>query len=295
MSTVTKAIGTARDKRAPASLLASSLAVALASFPGLSRGGAPEPVHGPAPGNPATGSAPKTPRKSVKLPGLVIDFQKRCVDLEGSICLDRGFLELVACTKGSKEHESIVAIEARPMHIHAALLALGANSGHPAMRKPIDAQETRWIDLPPRGDPVGVYLVFEDPDGKRLEHPVSRFVARAGRRPEELRDADGDGAAEDMEFPHTFLFAGSLLRSTGPGPRQYLADLSGNVVSISTFGDELLCLPGIHTHDDGSLVWQVDATDLPDVGSKVTLRLRPKVRPVPKARTGANGMERRAK
>ena len=269
-----KSIGTACKRSAVTALLALSLAMVLALFPNLSWGEEPAPVHRPAPGKPAT----KPPRKNVKLPGLVIDFQKRCVDLEGSICLDRGFLELVACTKGSKEHESIVAIEARPMHVHAALLLLGARPGNPAMRKPIDEQGKRWIDVPPKGDAVDVTLVFKNEDGKMVERPISRFVARSGKRSEEKPDAD-----EELGFPHTFLFAGSLLRGDGPGPRQYLSDLSGNVITIATFGDDLLCLPGVYSQENGSLVWQVDATELPKVGSKVTLRLRPRVQPAPKA------------
>jgi hypothetical protein len=69
----------------------------------------------------------------------------------------------------------------------------------------------------------------------------------------------------------------------GPGPRKYLSDLSGNVISIATFGDELLCLPGMHSDDNEALEWQVNATGLPAVGSKVTLRLRPQLQPASKA------------
>jgi len=219
----------------------------------------------------------------LELPGLVIDFQRRCVDLQGSICLDDGMLELIACTNGSKEHESIVAIEARPMHIHTALLLLGIKSGNPAMRKAIDEQRTRWINIPPRGDPVDVYLVFKDREGKMVEYPISRFVTRSEKRTDEPPGADDIDADDDNEFPQTFLFAGSHLHGDGPGPRKYLSDLSGNVISIATFGDELLCLPGVHGHANNSLMWQVDAAELPKVGSKVTLRLHPKRQPAPKA------------
>jgi len=236
----------------------------------------------PAPEEPATGSAPESARKNLKLPGLVVNFQKRCVDVESSICLDEGMLELIACTKGSKEHESIVAIEARPMHLHTALLLLGAKSGNPAMRQPVDEEGTRWIDVPPKGSPVDVYLVFKNREGKMVEHPIGDFVGRTENGADQQPVADGNGADDDNEFPHTFLFAGSLLRGNGPGPRKYLSDLSGNVISIATFGDELLCLPGVSGHDNGSLMWQVDATELPKVGSKVTLRLRPQVQPAPK-------------
>ena len=249
----------------------------VALFSNVSGGAEPASGDKPAPEK----SAAKPVRKNVKLPGLVINFRQRCVDLEGSICLDRGMLELVACTKGSKEHESIVAITARPMHVHTALLLLGANNGNPAMRKPIDEQKTRWIHVPPRGDPVNVYLVFKNREGKMVEHPVSEFVARSDKRVDDFA-AGEEGAEEGVKFPHTFLFAGSLFYGDGPGPRKYLADLSGNVISIATFGDELLCLPGMHAKANDALMWQINATKLPKVGSKVTLRLRPQVKPAAK-------------
>lgn len=240
------------------------------------------PVAEPSQAEPVARPAVKPARKAFKMPGLVVDFQQRCVDIEGSICLDQGFLELIACVKGSKEHESIVAITARPMHIHTALLLLDANRGHPAMRKAIDEQETRWVDVPPRGDPVDVYLAFKNREGKAVEHPISDFVARSEETP------DGTGAGGNNEdagekFPHTFLFAGSHLRDDGPGPRKYLCEQSGNVISIATFGDELLCLPGVHGQANDALMWRIDATKLPAVGSKVTLRLRPKRQPALKA------------
>ena len=252
------------------SLDAAFFVLVVALFSSVSRGAEPASDQKPAPER----SAAEPARKDLKLPGLVINFQKRCVDIEATICLDEGMLELIACMKGSKEHESIVAIEAKPMHIHTALLLLGANNGTPAMSKPVDEQKTQWIHVPPQGDPVNVYLVFETADGKMVEHPISDFVARSDGRADELA-AEEDGAEEDFEFPDTFVFAGSQLRDNGPGPRQYLADLSGNVISIATFGDELLCLPGMHAQANDALMWQVDASELPKVGSKVTLRLRP--------------------
>jgi len=207
----------------------------------------------------------------------VINFRERCVDVEGAVCLHQGLLELIACTKGTKEHESIVVIKAKPMHIHVSLLLLGAKNGNPAMRKPTNEEGTRLIDVPPRGDPVDVFLVFRSKTGKMVERPISDFVAAAERGPGEKV------SAEDTKFPDTFLFAGSLLRDNGPGPRKYLSDLSGNVISVVTFGDELLCLPGVHGQGNDSLMWRVDATDLPAIGTKVTLRLRRKRKPASKA------------
>jgi hypothetical protein len=224
-------------------------------------------------------------RPPVVLPGMTVDFAKRCVDIEATVCLDEGLLELIACTKGSKEHESIVAVAARPMHIHTALLALGATSGQPAMRRPGDpAGGPRWIDVPPSGDPVDVSLVVEEADGQVVEHPISEFVALS----EQAREAwagggAGDEAAAEGLFPDTFVFAGSQLRDNGDGPRTYLADESGDVISIATFGDEVLCLDGMHGQANDALVWQVNPDKLPPVGEMVTLRLRVREPVVPAA------------
>ena len=216
----------------------------------------------------------------LNLPGMTVNIAERSVDIEATVCLDEGTLELVACTKGTKEHESIVAVEAAPMHIHTALLVLGATNGHPAMRQPREPPGVGWVDLPPEGDPIEASLVFPDADGRPVEHAISEFVSPAAV---DSGQAAGD-AGDEAGFPDAFVFAGSQLRDNGDGPRTYLADESGNVISIATFGDELLCMDGIHGHGNHALLWQVNPENLPPVGTKVTLRLRvprPVTAPVP--------------
>lgn len=243
----------------------------------------PPAAAGAAPSSrPATGPATRPAHGNAKLPGLVINFRQGYVDVDSAVCLRQGLLELIACTKGTKEHESIVVVHARPMHVHLALLLLGARNGSPARRKPTNEEGTRWIDVPPSGDPVDVYLVLKSKEGKPVERPISDFVAPAERETDRKAGAGTGSPAEAPKFPHTFLFAGSLLRQRGPGPRKYLCEASGNVISVVTFGDELLCLPGIQGQESGSLMWRVDATDLPALGTKVTLRLRPRRRPATK-------------
>lgn len=242
---------------------------------------APVPENSPTPPR----GAKKPIGNLVTLPGIIIDRQDKRIDIEASICLDKGMLELIACTKGTKEHESIVAVSARPAHIHAALLLIGATKGNPAMRKLIDGQEKRWIELPPQGDLIKVSLVLKKEDEQLIELPISKFVSP--HNPNFADQIDGDKENhnkvqkknEIKRFAPTFLFSGSQIRSDGPGPGQYLADKSGNVISISTFGDELLCLPDVLGHSNASLIWQVNTTTVPKVGTKVILRLRPQVKP----------------
>ena len=210
--------------------------------------------------------------RKLELPGIKLNLKERCIDVDATVCLHEGLLELVACTKGTKEHESILSIAARPMHIHTAMLLMGASPGTPAMRKVQDGARARWAPVEPAGDPVLVSLVFAESKGKPQEHPISKFISPA--QPDEI---SGIPAKKKLAtFPASFLFAGSHLVEDGAGPRKYVCEQSGNVISISTFGDELLCLPGIHGHQNDGLAWQVNSKGLPGIGEQVILRLRPK-------------------
>ncbi len=223
---------------------------------------------------PAAAKTPETkaPPK-LQLPGITLNVEQHCVDVDATICLEKGALELIACTKKTKEHESMVVVDARPMHIHTALLLLGAKNGSPASRRLIDEATRQWVDIPPQGDPIGVFLVVKNAEGKMIERPIGDFISRSDEHEGGAEEKTDDRKVE--KFPSTFVFAGSLLGDEGKTPREYLADSSGSVISISTFGDELLCLSELESQDNGALMWQVNTNEIPKLDTKVILRLRP--------------------
>jgi hypothetical protein len=205
--------------------------------------------------------------KEFKLPGIIINAKERYVDVESTVCLEGGTLELIATTKGGKEHESILILDARPIHIHTALLLVGAKNGNPAIRRPKNKELSEWEDFPPKGDAIEISIVLKNADGAAVERPIGDFITRRG---------EDDAEKKKEKFPSTFVFAGSILGDPAQKPREYLAETSGNVISISTFGDELLCLSGHQSQENGALLWEIDPTHLPKLNSKVTLRLRAK-------------------
>ena len=212
--------------------------------------------------------------EKLKLPGLTLHAEARHIDVDATVCLDAGYLELIACMKDSKEHESIIAVNAKAAHIHAALLLLRANPGSPAMMR--RTEDGRWIDITASGSEVDVYLVFKDDKGEMNEHPISKFIQRI-KGEGDIANATGRNAEENGRFPtHTFLFAGSRIEKGEGGKARYLSDINGNVISLSSFGDELLCLPGKHSQDNAALSWEIDPEHLPPVGTNVILRLKPK-------------------
>jgi len=219
----------------------------------------------------------------LQLPGIKINIDSWSVDVEATVSLRYGLLELIACTKDSKEHESVIAVNAKPSHIHTALLLIGATPGNPAMRKIIgEGDEARFIDLPPRGGLVDVYLVIDTDEGKK-EFPINQFIEKAHDDFYQERPAEDPEQKPELYPTHTFMFTGSVLVEHGEdNPRQYVADYSGNVISLVTFGDELLSTPEIHDDANHALVWQVRSQGLPEIDSPVTLRLKPQRAQVPK-------------
>lgn len=213
----------------------------------------------------------------LKLPGVNINVDEWSVDVDAVVTLHDGLLELIACTKDSKEHESLVAVNAKPSHIHTALLLIGANPGNPAMRQVLgDGEDARFVDLPPRGGMIDVFLVIDQGGGPE-EIPINRFIHKASEaHHHEIGQASPDQKPEPYPT-HSFMFTGSVLVERGEGePRQYVADYSGNVISLVTFGDELLSTPSIEDDANHSLVWEVRSDGLPAVDSAVTLRLKPR-------------------
>lgn len=218
-------------------------------------------------------------REELAMPGLKILVKKGYVDVDAKVCLTEGMLELIACTKDSKEHESMIMVEPKAAHIHAALLLIGAVPGNPAMRKEVQTEDgPRWVDLPPRGQEIDVYLVLPNKAGELEEHPIKKFLMKSKEEAfDGVPDVEDENDKKDRTFPtHTFLFTGSHVYKDGENDPIYLADQAGNVISLATFGDELLALPGVHGHANERLVWSVDSTHLPPLGTKVILRLKPK-------------------
>lgn len=223
----------------------------------------------------ATGEEQEDPLKKLKLPGIKINADEGFIDVESEVCLDSGALELVACTKDSKEHEAIIAVLAEPVHMHMALLLIGAKPGNPATQRQIgEGEDKRWVFIPARGQKIKVSLVIADAEGKPVERPIADFIQHIEDETAFLGNQNEE--KEDRSFPTSeFLFVGSHLIERGDGPRRYLAAESGNVISISTFGDEMLGLSEMIEHTNGSLVWEINTDVLPKLGTKVTLRLKP--------------------
>ncbi|MFW5653036.1 MAG: YdjY domain-containing protein, partial [Planctomycetota bacterium] len=245
---------------------------------------------------------------SLQWPLLTVDLKDRFVDVEAVVGTDRGWLEQIACSPGTRTHESIVIALARPSHIHAALLLLGLEPGQPgaweavvplpeaegapqAIRSDIDerasdpdAADNSDVELidpaddaaddaralveyrrrSPTGPPVQVTVRYlQDDDTWSAERPVGDWVV--------------DNVTGDTLPNLPWRFGGSKFVRDFEGNRVYAADITGSIIGLVTFGDEVLGWPEVIP--DRVAVrppeWMANTEVMPEPDTKVMLRLRP--------------------
>lgn len=210
--------------------------------------------------------APQPPRYAeVDWPHVKIDLNNKVVEIEGFSAVNQGWLEQIICLAGTRTHESVLITEAKPSHIHAALLLIGLEPGHPGSWKidPQDPQGTKWIVEPPKGSPVRITVAWTDKEGQKLEVPVGEWVR--------------DFHTHDLLPQGPWIFGGSLMRADYTGEVGYVADRSGSIAGLVTFGDELLGWNEILPDQEAVMApeWEANTPAMPEPFTPVTIRLRP--------------------
>ena len=179
-----------------------------------------------------------------------LDAERKRVVLAGEICRREGALELFACLKNSKEHESIVSVYSRAFVIHAALLATGAEPGHPVKFQP--AFE------PAAGPRIEVSVLWSDVEGKKQEARGQDWVRYMKTK-------------EPLAHPWVFAGSGFWVNETN-GERHFLAE-EGDFICVSNFPSAILDLPIEASQEAADLLFEPFTERIPPVATPVTLIL----------------------
>lgn len=197
------------------------------------------------------------PPPAKELPGVHVDVAGRTVEIEAEVCLREGdWLELLACGRHSREHESILVTDALASHVHLALLMIGLEPGAP-MRWRTEGE--RQVVMPPRGPGVKVSLIYER-EGKAVEVAPSQWITNSQAK---------QPLADDI-----WLFSGSSFVEF-QGERRYRGDLGGTLISLVNFGDDVLTRPTSVTNYDDEGMWGTNTEHIPAIGTRVRIRLQP--------------------
>jgi hypothetical protein len=203
-----------------------------------------------------------------------VDAAKGVVIVDGRIALRRGMLEMFSCTRNTKEHESIVSADAQAFLVHAGLLRVGAEVGHPvqfmnAANKP----EFK----PPAGTEIDIEVLWHGADGK--EHTT--------RAQDWIRDMKTNKA---MEYP--WVFAGSRFWTDPENGKQYYQAEGGDFICVANFGTAMLDVPVMSSQSNDELEFEAWTDRIPPLGTPVRMLLKPKLEKATGKDRGAESEER---
>ena len=202
------------------------------------------------------------------LPSIRLDAAARVVEFDGVVPIDAHderapyvYLEVLACSRDTREHEAVVVTDAKPSQVHAALLAIGLEPGKPGS---YSWQGERVQANPPTGPRVRVEVIVGDGQGV----PLTDWAVNV-RSGETL-------TAALREAGHAMLFAGSVSIERERGA-SYLGDGAGTLVGLSTFGTETVACEALFNPDSAveEPVWIANSALVPKAGTPVRVRIWP--------------------
>ena len=178
-----------------------------------------------------------------------LDHKNKQVIVGGKVCLDAGQLEMLICPQGTKEHETIVSVNAESWQVHAALLAVGAKQGVPC----------RWVPeyTPAWGPKIDVQMMWRD------------------EKTNKVKTIDGKQWILEIDtqkpITHEFVFGGSIEQIAGGG-RQYLAD-AGELICLANFATSTIDLRIVDPN--ANLFFEANTPLIPPINTQIYTIIKP--------------------
>lgn len=216
-------------------------------------------------------TAPATKGMTELSPGIRADVSAKAVEFDAEVIVNLSdpkrtvYLEVLACPRNTKEHESLVMTSVKPSMVHAAMLAAGFKPGAPVTWR---EEAGKSVPTPATGDPVRVEFRWTDPaSGEARSAGPLEWVknSKTGERASELKESGG------------FVFAGSVMVKKPTGGERYDADDAGTLIGLASFGSETVAWTRAFSPDSSvdAPVWIADRERVPKIGTKVVVRLTP--------------------
>jgi hypothetical protein len=234
-------------------------------------------IEPPATPAPAPAGAAKSPEASAPseapawrevFPHVQVHTGEKALRFDGFVPIDAHdpvtpivYLEVAVCTTDTKEHEALVVTQAKAANVHAALLLVGLEPGHPGKWK---FENDRLVPIAPEGPAVAVTISFKDAQG------IERSLT-----PQEMVVHERDKRHFGEARPGRWVFAGSQIVKR-MGKEFYDADPAGTLVGLTTFGSETVAWSEMISHEATleEPVWIADAATVPAAGTPVIVTIR---------------------
>jgi hypothetical protein len=182
-----------------------------------------------------------------------IDAKRKWVVVDGKVALREGQLEMFACPAGSKEHESIVAVNSKAYLVHTALLAVGAKDGEPVQFFP-DYK-------PATGETIDIYVQWIDDKGNKQLQRAQEWVKHV---------------KNEKAMEYDWVFAGSsFYKDESTGEEYYQAE-AGDLICVSNFTTATIDLPVESSQSASGLLFSAFTERIPSKDTPVRLLLIPR-------------------
>lgn len=181
-----------------------------------------------------------------------VDFAAKQVIAAGNICMTAGPLEMFACPRGTKEHESIVSLNALGSQIHTALLAMDVNPGHPV----------KWQDEyeAATGPVIHIDVVWSQ-DGQQKKIKAQQMVLNI---------------KTEQPMIENWVFGGSATFTDESGETYYYGD-AGELVCLSNFSTATMDVPVKSSDANEGLLFEANTKNIPEMNTKVYLVFKPEI------------------
>jgi hypothetical protein len=179
-----------------------------------------------------------------------IDVKNKRVVLQGEVCSAGYPLEFFA-TYPNRSYEAVLSVNVLPSTVHACLLAIGAEPGHPVKFQPEFS--------PPTGTEVAIEVRWKDAQGKVQSAPAQYWIRNIKTK---------------KELDTNWVFAGSMFVTDQEGRRSYAAD-SGELICVLNLQGAMLDLPVRSDSALESRIFEAFAEHLPPQGTPTTVILKP--------------------
>ncbi len=196
---------------------------------------------------------PENLKKAHPVYPVWIDAVDKQVVMQGEICQTEVPLEMFACLRGTKEHESVVAVPTEAFIVHGALLAIGAKPGAPVQFYP--------EYVPASGSEIEITVRWKNTKGE----------VQTARAQDWIRDIK-TGKALD----HPWVFAGSGFWKDETTDKEYYKAEGGDFICVANFPSAMLDLPIRSSESNAELLFQAFTEKIPPRDTPVTLILKPK-------------------
>ena len=181
-----------------------------------------------------------------------VDMKNKQVMVAGNIVL-RGPLEMFVCPRRTKEHESVISVNALASEIHAALIAIGANPGTPVQWDP------KYV--PASGPVIDVRVMWKDQD---------KVIKRRGQ--EMIRDFE-----TQKPMQHEWVFGGSQVYTDQETGTTYYYGDGGELICLSNFSTATMDLTIQSSDSNDSLMFEAFTENIPEIGTKVYVVMSPQL------------------